>query len=81
MAEEISELYIFDKQINAQREFDKKFPAFTQAPASSQKVCNENESRRKNDRCLKRSDGRKEFIRCVQKTHVMDIKQLQVNNS
>ena len=26
-------------------------------------------------------DGRKEFIRRVQKTHAMDIKRLQINNS
>ena len=53
--------------------------------ASPQKVCDENE--RKKQRKKKRRapkvffDGRKEFIRRVQKTRVIDIKQLQVNDS
>ena len=40
------------------------------------KVCDENESRNK-----VKIVGRKEFIRRVRKTRVMDIKRLQVNNS
>ena len=37
--------------MNAQKESLKKFPGFTQAPASPRKVCDENE--RKNDMCVK----------------------------
>ena len=42
---------LLDKQVNAQKES----MGFTQAPASPQKVCDENASRRnrKNDGCLK----------------------------
>ena len=47
-------------------------------------MCDENE--RKKQRKKRRApktffDGRKEFIRRVRKTRVMDIKQLQVNDS
>ena len=45
-------------------------------------MCDENErkkvERKKNDGRL---DGRKEFIRRIRKTRVMDIKRLQVNDS
>ena len=48
--------------------------------ASTQK-CAMKIKERKNDGRLKYFDGRKEFIRRVRKTRVMDIKQLQVNDS
>ena len=34
---------LFDKQVNTQRE---KLPGFTQVPGSPQKVCNENETKK-----------------------------------
>ena len=41
----------------------KKLPGFTQAPTSPRKVCDENESRKKQRAPKIFSDGRKEFIR------------------
>ena len=49
--------------------------------ASPQKLRDENERRKKLRAPKIFFDGRKEFIRRVQKTRVMDIKRLQVNNS
>ena len=71
---------LFDKQVNAQKE--KNFQGSHKLPQAHEKVCDErNKETRKNDRHLKYFDGRKEFIRHVRKTHAMDIKRLQVNNS
>ena len=69
--------------MNAQKESLKKLPGFTQTPASPRKVCDENESRIRKKRQAPKIffDGRKEFIRRVRKTRVMDIKRLQVNDS
>ena len=48
------------------REFEEKLQGFTQVPASPQKVCDENESRRKKRYTLKNIfDGK--FIRFMQK--------------
>ena len=47
----------------------------------TKKVCDENESRKKRRAPKVFFDGRKEFIRRVQKTGVMDIKRLQVTDS
>ena len=46
---------LFDKEVNAQKESLKKLPGFMQGPASPQKVCNENETKKqeKNDGRLK----------------------------
>ena len=46
---------LFDKQVNAQKEFAKILLGLTQATASSQKVCNKNEryKQRKNDPFIK----------------------------
>ena len=68
---------LLDKQVNAQKE--KNFRGSHKLPQAHEKVCDENESRKINDRRLKY--GRKEFIRCVRKTRVMDIKRLQPNDS
>ena len=58
---EMSEL--FDKQVNAQKE---KLLGFTQAPASPQKVCDENERNKQNNHACKNViDGRKPFIRRI----------------
>ena len=55
----------------------KNFQGSHKLPQAHEKVCNENESIRKKRKFF---DGRKEFIRRVQKTRVMDIKRLQVND-
>ena len=57
---------LLDKQVNAQKESLIKFTGFTET--HPQKVCSENGSR-KNGACY----GRKEFIRLVQKSCVMNI--------
>ena len=66
------------------REFEKNFRGSHKLPQAHKKVCDENERKKqgKKRRAPKTFfDGRKEFIRPVQKTHVMDIKRLQVNDS
>ena len=67
------------------REFEKIFQGSHKTPAGPRKMCDENETnketKKRNDGCLKYFDGRKEFIRHVRKTRVMDIKRLQVNDS
>ena len=66
---------LLHKQLNAHKESLKN---------NFRKVCDENESRirRKKRRVPKIFfDGRREFIRRVRKTRVMDIKRLQVNDS
>ena len=72
---------LVDKQVNVQKESLKKLLGFTQSsrklPQAHEKVCDENE--RKKQRKKRRApkiffDGRKEFIRRVRKTRVMDIK-------
>ena len=75
---------LLDKQVNVQKENLKNTSSvYASSRKPTKKVCDENESRNKekNDGCLKIFVGRKEFIRLVWKAHVMDIKQLQVNNS
>ena len=51
------------------------------ASSSPEKVCDENETRKKRWMPKIFFDGRKEFIRHVRKTDVMDIKRLQVTDS
>ena len=81
--EEMSELV--DKQVNVQKGSLKKTSGVhAKLPQAHEKVCDENErnKQRKNDRRLKLFfDGRKEFIRRVRETRVMDIKRLQINDS
>ena len=73
--------------MNAQKESLKKnFRGSHKLLQAHEKVCDENESIRKKQRKKPWApkiffDGRKEFIRRVRKTRVMDIKRLQVNNS
>ena len=72
---------LFDKQVNAQKEKTSGVYASSCKPMKKC-VMKMKESRRKKRRVPKIFfDGRKEFIRCVRKTHVMDIKQLRLNNS
>ena len=62
----------------------RKLPGFTQAPASPRKVCDENESRIRGKKRRARNnviDGRGEFIRRLWNGYVMDINELQVNDS
>ena len=77
---------LVDKQVNVQKESLKKLPGFTQNSRKPTKKCamkmKETNKQRKKQRALKIFfDGRKEFIRRVRKTRVMDIKRLQVNDS
>ena len=72
--------------MNVQKESLKKLPGFTQNSRKPTKKCamkmKETNKQRKKRRAPKIFfDGRKEFIRRVRKTRVMDIKQLQVNDS
>ena len=69
--------------MNAQKESLKNnFRGSHKLPQAHEKVCNENERRKKEQQAPKIIfDGRKEFIRRVRKTRLMDIKRLQVNDS
>ena len=75
---------LVDKQVNVQKESLKKLPGFTQNSRKPTKKCamkmkeSNKETKKKNDRRL---NLRKEFIRRMRKTRVMDIKRLQVNDS
>ena len=82
---------LVDKQVNVQKESLKKLPGFTQNSRKPTKKCamkmkerkkqTNKEIKKKNDGRLKYFCCRKEFIRRVRKTGVMDIKRLQVNDS
>ena len=76
---------LFDIQVNAQKENLKKyFRGSCELPQAHEKVCDENETNKeeKKRRVPKIFfDGRKEFIRRMRKTHAMDIKRFQVNDS
>ena len=77
---------LVDKQVNVQKESLKKLLGFTQNSHKPTKKCamkmKERNKQRKKQRVPKIFfDGRNEFIRRVRKTRVMDIKQLQVNDS
>ena len=74
---------LIDKQVNVQKESLKKTSGVhAKLPQAHKKVCDENErNKEKNDERLKYFCCRKEFIRRVRKTRVMDIKRLQVNDS
>ena len=69
---------LLNKQVNAQKEsLIKNFRGSHRLPQAHEKVCNENERSKKQ----RAPNGRKNFIRHMWKTDVMDIKQLQLNNS
>ena len=66
------------------REFEKILPGFTQAPASPQKVCDDNErkkQRTKQHACKNVIDGKKLFIRRLRRTGENDLNELRVNYS
>ena len=66
---------LFDKEMNAQKESLKNFWGSHKLP-QAHKMCAMKMKERKNNGCLKYNifDGRKEFIRRMQKTCDMDIK-------
>ena len=75
---------LVDKQVNVQKESLKKASGVhAKLPQAHEKVCDENERNKEKKRRAPKIffDGRKEFIRCVRKTRIMDTKRLQVNDS
>ena len=75
---------LVDKQVNVQKEnLKKSSKVHAKLPQAHEKVCDENERNKEEKRQAPKIffDERKEFIRCVRKTYVMDIKRLQVNDS
>ena len=73
---------LFDKQVNAQKE--KSFRGSHKLPQAHKKcVMKMKESRIRKKRCARNNviDGRGEFIRRLWKGHVVDINELQVNDS
>ena len=70
---------LFDKQSECIKTgLKKNFQGSRKLPQAHEKVCNENETR---SSCKNVFDGREEFIRHLWKDHVMDINELQVNDS
>ena len=75
---------LVDKQVNVQKEsFKKTSGIHAKLSQAHEKVCDENERNKQKKRRVPKIffDGKKEFIRRIRKTRVMDIKQLQVNDS
>ena len=76
---------LVDKQVNVQKESLKKLPGFTQNSRKPTKKCAMKMKQRNKEKKRRAPkiffDSRKEFIRRVRKTRVMDIKRLQVNDS
>ena len=72
---------LFDIQVNAQKE--KNFRDSRKLPRKPTKKCaiKMKQTRKKRRAPKIFFDGRKQFIRRMQKTRVMDIKRLQVNDS
>ena len=71
---------LFDKEVNAQKESLKKTSRVHVSSHKPTRKCVMKIKEKKNNKHLKYFDGRK-FIRRMRKTHVMDIKRLQVNDS
>ena len=79
---------LVDKQVNVQKESLKKLPGFTQnSRKPTKRFAMKMKQTKKQTKKKKRRapkiffDSRKEFIRRMQKTRVMDIERLQVNDS
>ena len=73
---------VFEKQVNAQKEIN--FQGSLKLLQAHEKVRDENESRIRRKKWHVRNNaivGRGEFIRHQWKGHVMDINELQVNDS
>ena len=71
---------LLDKQVNVQKE--KNFQGSRKLPQAHKKVRNENETNKQEKRRAHKNviDGRKPFIRCIQKTGENNLHELQVNN-
>ena len=68
---------LFDKEVNAQkREFEKIFQGSLKLLQAHGEVCDENKTKKQEKQQPPKIffDGRKEFIRSMGKTGVMDIK-------
>ena len=73
---------LFDKEVNAQKEFEKNFRGSRKLPYAHEKVCDENERNKKKRRARKNVfGGRKPFIRHTQRTGENDLHKLRVNDS
>ena len=73
---------LVDKQVNVQKESLKKLPGSTQNSRKPTKKCTMKMKETNKRRVPKIFfDRRKEFIRRVRKTRILDIKRLQVNDS
>ena len=75
---------LFDKQSEYIKEsLEKNFWGSRKLPQAHEKVCDENRSRIRKKRHARKNvfNGKEEFIRHLQKGHVMDINELQVNDS
>ena len=74
---------LLDKQVNAQKENLKKyFRGSHELPQAHEKVCDENETKKKNNVHVKNViDGRKHFIGRLHKTSEDDWDKLPDNNS
>ena len=74
---------LFDKEVNAQKESLKKyFRGSRKLPQAHEKVCDENETKKKKPRaCKKVFGGRKPFIRRALRTGEDDLDKLRANDS
>ena len=74
---------LFDKQMNAQKEFEKVLPGFTQAPASPQKGCamkmKETRKKQRAHKMLLMTGNH--FISCIQRISEKGLNKLQINDS
>ena len=74
---------LFDKEVNAQKEFEKILSAFTQAPACPRKCVMKMKETDKKKQCTRKNDfgGRKPFIRCTQRTGENNLNKLRISDS
>ena len=75
---------LFDKEVNAQKDLEnlkKYFRGSHKLPQAHEKVCDENETKKKRRARKNVFGGRKPFIRRTQRTGENDLDKLQVNDS
>ena len=73
---------LFDKEVNAQKESLKKYcQGSRKLPQTHEKVCDENETKKKGRARKNVIDGRKHFIGGLRKTDENDLDKLRVNDS
>ena len=76
---------LFDKEVNAQKEFEKNFQGSRKLLQAHETVCDENKrnQRNKKKRRTRKNviNGRKHFIGCLQKTGESDWDKLRTNDS